>query len=439
MQPERRSTRPRAALYTIGCRLNQAETALLAGRLRDKGYDLVEFGQPTDLLVLNTCAVTERAETDCRHLVRRTLRQSPEAFIAITGCYAQTGMEALRRLDGVDLIVGTQFKMQLPDYLPAPAVLRKSPAPEVLHTRSIRRVEFELPGTGEHDTIRAPLKIQDGCDFMCSFCIIPLARGHERSRSVADVLREAADLAARGHRELVLTGVNIGRFEAAGHSLVDLIRHLEGIPGIDRIRISSIEPTTISDELLEHMAASAKLCHYLHVPLQSGDDSVLRAMNRRYSTREYRLLIEKATARIPDLGLGTDLMVGFPGETQEQFARTRTFVADLPFDYFHVFTYSKRPGTAAARRIQTTSSKAVGVRRDALAALSRSKRVSAYQRYVGRQVSVLFESRSPEDLWTGLTGNFMRIGVPSDGDLRNQIREVVITGVMDGLAVGSLI
>jgi threonylcarbamoyladenosine tRNA methylthiotransferase MtaB len=438
MLPQRRSTRPRAALYTIGCRLNQAETALLAGRLRDQGYDLVEFGRPTDLLVLNTCSVTERAEADCRHLVRRTLRQSPQAFIAVTGCYAQTGMEALRRMDGIDLIVGTQYKMQLPDYLPAPAALRKSTAPQVLHTRSIERLEFELPGTGEHDTIRAPLKIQDGCDFMCSFCIIPFARGHERSRSLADLLREAADLASRGHRELVLTGVNIGRFEAAGRNLLDLIRHLETIPGIDRIRISSIEPTTISDGLLEYMAASAKLCHYLHIPLQSGDDAVLRAMNRRYSTRDYRLLIEKAMSRIPDLGLGTDLMVGFPGETQEQFARTQTFVADLPFDYFHVFTYSKRPGTAAARRTQTTSSKVIGARRDALVALSRSKRLSAYQQYVGRQVAVLFESQGPEGLWTGLTGNFIRMGVRSGEALRNQIREVVVTGVMDRLAVGQL-
>jgi threonylcarbamoyladenosine tRNA methylthiotransferase MtaB len=428
----------RAALHTIGCRLNQAETALLADRLRSDGYTLVEFGEPTDLLVLNTCSVTERAEADCRHLVRRTLRRSPEAFVAVTGCYAQSGAEALRRIEGIDLIVGTQYKMQLADYLPAPAAIRKAPAPHLLHTRRIGREEFALAGTGEYGSARACLKIQDGCDFMCAFCIIPFARGHERSRRPDDALREAEALVGRGHRELVLTGVNVGRYDADGCSLLDLIRRLERIEGLDRIRISSIEPTTVPDALLDHMAVSRKLCRYLHVPLQSGDDAILNAMNRRYTAAEYRAFIEQALRRVPDLGLGTDLMVGFPGETEAQFATTLALAGELPFDYLHVFTFSRRPGTAAAKLKATVASRAVTARRNALAALSRAKRLASYQRFVGRTLQVLFESREPDGRWTGLTGNFVRVAVFAREDLTNRLRDVVVTGVMDGLAVGEL-
>jgi len=442
MQPDRPSPQapqPRAALHTLGCRLNQAETALLADRLRQEGYALVEFGEPTDLLVLNTCSVTERAEADCRNLVRRTLHRSPHAFVAVTGCYAQTGADALRRIGGIDLIVGTQYKMQLPDYLPAPTALRKPPAPQILHTRRIEREEFTLPGTGEYSSARACLKIQDGCDFMCSFCIIPFARGHERSRRLADAVREAEGLAARGHRELVLTGVNIGQYNSDGCSLLDLIQRLEKVAGLDRIRISSIEPTTIPDELLDYMATSPKLCRYLHVPIQSGDEGILKAMNRRYTAREYRVFVEKAARRIPELGLGTDLMVGFPGESEAQFANTLALANDLPFDYFHVFTFSRRPGTAAARMRQPAHSRTIKARRDRLAELSRAKRLTSYQRHIGRTLRVLFESQEPRGRWTGLTGNFIRVVTESPEDLADRIRDVVITGVMDGLAIGDLV
>ncbi len=432
------SSVPTASLHTIGCRLNQAETALLADRLRRQGYRLVDYGQPTDLLVLNTCSVTGEAERDCRNAIRRTLRHSPHAFVAVTGCYAQTGAEALRRLAGVDLIVGGQFKMSLPDYLPHPPLLRKQPEPTVLHTKRIEREEFVLPGAGECETTRANLKIQDGCNFMCSFCIIPFARGHERSRCVDDAVREARELAARGHRELVLTGVNIGRYDADGCALLDLIRRLEQIDGVARIRISSIEPTTIPDELLEHMAGPSKLCRYLHIPLQSGDDGILKAMNRRYTVRDYVTLIEKAASRIPDLGLGTDLMVGFPGETDPQFENTRAVAMALPFSYFHVFSFSKRPGTAAERMTGTVAPSVVSRRGRVLAELSRAKRLAFYQRYTGRTVAVLFEGRDPHQRWTGLTDNYIRVEVASREELSNRFQDVTITGVMDGLAVGRM-
>lgn len=411
----------------------------MTNQLRQRGYRLVEFGQPTDLLVVNTCSVTENAEKDCRYAVRSTLRHSPQAFVAVTGCYAQTGMEALRTIPGIDLIVGTQYKMQLPEFLPAPQVLHKQPVPEVQHTRQIDREDFLLPGIGESDSTRAPLKIQDGCNFMCSFCLIPFARGRERSRVLRDIIREAHDLVKLGHRELVLTGVNIGRYAYEGLGLLDVIERLEVVEGLDRVRISSIEPTTVTDDLLADMASSRKLCPYLHIPLQSGDDRILAAMNRHYTAADYVRLIERAVKRIPDLGLGTDLMVGFPGEGEAEFQQTVQVASDLPFTYFHVFSFSRRPGTAAWRTDGTVPAPVVKARSAQLAALSRAKRLVAYQRYVGRTVEVLFEQRGDHGRWTGVTGNFMKVGVLSDHELTNTFQEVTVTGVMDGLALGHLL
>jgi threonylcarbamoyladenosine tRNA methylthiotransferase MtaB len=427
----------RASLHTVGCRLNQAETAVLAGRLKQQGYELVEYGRPTDLLVLNTCSVTDHAEKDCRYEIRRTLRHSPGAFVAVTGCYAQTGANVLRHIPGVDLIVGAQYKMDLPAYLPRPHSLRKRPTPELLHTRAIGRDDFAMEGTGEYDSTRANLKIQDGCSFMCSFCIIPFARGHERSRRFDDIVREADALAAKGHRELVLTGVNLGQYSHQGRSIVDLIRRLESV-AVDRIRISSIEPTTVHDDLLECMAASGKLCRYLHIPLQSGDDGILKRMNRRYTVKDYAALIDRAMKLMPDLGLGTDLMVGFPGEGDAEFGGTEAIARDIPFAYFHVFSYSPRPGTAAAHFDDSVPSAVVRARSLALATLSRAKRLAFYQRYTGRPVQVLFEGTDDAGRWTGHTDNYLRVGVVSGEDLRNRIRTAVVTGTMDGLAVGHL-
>ena len=427
---------PHASLHTIGCRLNQAETALLGDQLRSRGYDLVEPGRPADLVVLNTCSVTDNAEAECRHLIRKIRRASPDAFVAVTGCYAQTGVDVLQQMEGIDLIVGTQYKMELPRYLTS---LERRPAPEVLHTRTVSRDDFTIEGVGDYESTRANLKVQDGCNFMCSFCIIPFARGHERSRRPDDILREAEGLVARGHRELVVTGVNVGRYACEGRSLDDVIGMLEGVPGLDRIRISSIEPTTISDQLLERMAGPSKLCRYLHVPLQSGDDGVLEAMNRRYTSKEYAAFIEKAIRKVPDLGLGTDIMVGFPGETDRAFANTRGLAADLPFSYFHVFSYSPRHGTTALKLPDAIPAATITARREELCALSRAKRLAFYHRHVGRTVSVLFETRNQSGLFTGLTDNYIRVGVPAEADLNNQLTPVRLTGAMDGLALGAAV
>jgi threonylcarbamoyladenosine tRNA methylthiotransferase MtaB len=428
----------RASLHTLGCRLNQAETAVLAARLRRDGYRVVEFGEQTDLLVVNTCSVTEDAERTCRYVIRKTLRHSPDAFIAVTGCYAQTGVQALRTIPGIDLIVGNQFKWDLPSFLPAPQALKKQPNPEVLHTRTIDREDFTLPEYGEPDSTRALIKIQDGCGVMCSFCLIPFARGHERSRLLDDVIREAEILVAGGYREIVLTGVNVGQYRQGETDLVGLIAQLETIEGLERIRISSIEPTTISNALIDKMASSSKLCPYLHIPLQSGDDTVLSAMNRPYNVEEFTRLTRRAITTIPHLGLGTDLMVGFPGETEEAFEHTLGIARELPFSYFHVFTYSQRPGTAAAKLPDQVPIAVARHRAKILAELSRVKHLAFAERYIGSTVSVLFESGELDGYRMGMTPNFLKVGVPSSIDLANRLKEVRIIGTSDRWALGQL-
>ncbi len=426
------------SFYTVGCRLNQAETSIFVDRFQSQGYQVVEFGEPTDLLILNTCSVTEGAEADCRRVVRKILRTSPEAFVAVTGCYAQTGMAQLSTIPGVDLIFGNQFKMDLPAYLQTLPDWSKKQEPAIRYSRHLDRETFVIEGTGAYEHTRANLKIQDGCNFMCSFCLIPYARGRERSRHIDDALREAEALVKRGHKELVLTGVNIGRYGLQASSLLALIQQLEDIDGLERIRISSIEPTTIPDELIDFMASSSKLCRYFHVPIQSGDDRILQAMNRRYSVQDYVTWIQRVVDKIPGVCLGTDVMVGFPGESDSQFANTRAVLADLPLAYFHVFSYSERPGTPALRFPNKVESGTIKQRSRELTKLSQDKRMWFYQRGVGTNVEVLFESQKAGGLWTGFTDNFIRVGVPCAEPVANQIKNVLVTGVMDGLAVGKM-
>jgi len=432
------TTQPRASLHTLGCRLNQAETSILGERLRRDGYQLVEFGQPTDLLVLNTCSVTEDAERTSRYLIRKTLKHSPKAFIAVTGCYAQTGPEGLKKQAGIDLIVGNQYKLDLPTFLPPSDRLQKHASPVVHRTKTIAPEDFELPEYGSPDSTRAPLKIQDGCSTMCSFCLIPFARGRERSRLLDDLLREAGFLAAQGVREVVLTGVNIGQYHQAGADLCTVIAQLESIPGLERIRISSIEPTTVTDQLLDLMASSSKLCPYLHIPLQSGDDRVLAAMNRSYCAQEYVRLIERALRAVPQLGLGTDIMVGFPGEDETAFANTLKLATELPFAYFHVFPFSPRPGTAALKLANPVNAAQMKKRTAILTGLSQAKRLASHDRHIGTTFAVLFEAGLHEGFAVGTTANFLKVAVPSQSELTNQVHPVTITAACERWAIGHL-
>jgi threonylcarbamoyladenosine tRNA methylthiotransferase MtaB len=427
----------RASFHTLGCRLNQAETATISAAFAAKGYAIVDAAEETDVCVINTCAVTEGAEAKCRQAVRAVLRRSPQAYVVVTGCYAQVGVEALQRIAGLDLIVGTEDKMRLAELIDLPHKLDR---PRVVHSKKISRGDFTIDGVGDYSSqTRAHLKIQDGCNFACAFCIIPFTRGGARSRKLDDIVREAHGLVARGHREIVLTGVNIGTYTSEGHDLLRVVQALEGVEGLERLRISSIEPSTIPEALIEWLATSCKLCPYLHIPVQSGDDGVLQRMKRGYSSSEFAALVERIVTRVPDVCLGTDVMVGFPGEDERAFTNTRTLLADLPLAYFHVFPYSERPHTYAQRYADQVPPPVVHERSRIMRQLSVRKKATFYRSFVGHTLHALFERREDSGLYTGFSDNYIKIGVPAEDDLANRLMPVRLHGLEHGLALGTLV
>lgn len=436
---------PRASVHTLGCRLNQSEGQLLRERLQEMGYEIVPFGEPADLGILNTCTVTQQAESKCRQALRGFLRANPQAFTAVVGCYSQTGAKALARIPGVDLIVGNEDKMSVL----AHAGLGKNETPVILRER-ISREDFTVTFAGDIPfDQRANLKVQDGCSFGCSFCIIPQARGPARSRELGNLLEEARAMVRRGIREIVLTGVNIGTYHSGGCDIAgvcDLLDELRA-EGLWRLRISSIEPTTIPESLLERMADPGHvLLPYLHIPLQSGCDRVLAAMRRRYTTAEYARFLALAVERVPGLCLGTDILVGFPGETGEEFAETCAFFDEQPFAYTHVFTYSERPGTPAARSMQPVPVPERDRRGAVLRRMSARKRRAYYGAHLGREMEVLLENPR-EDSWPGLTANYIRVVCPEEGaaarsgtaDRRNRLARVRLQSVEADFVEGRLV
>jgi len=427
----------RASFHTLGCRLNQAETATISASFVARGYSIVEYGDETDVCVINTCSVTEGAEAKCRQAVRTVLRHSPQAYVVVTGCYAQVGVEALRHIAGVDLIVGTEHKMRLVDLIDLP---HKSGQPQVVHSQKISRGDFRVEGVGLYtDHTRAHVKIQDGCHFACAFCIIPFTRGGARSRTLEDIVREAHALAQRGHRELVLTGVNIGTYSSGGHDLLGVLRALEGVDGLERLRLSSIEPTTVPEAMVDWLATSSKLCPYLHVPVQSGDDRVLQRMKRHYTRAEFVAFVERVVTRVPQVCLGTDVMVGFPGEDEGAFSNTRTLLADLPLAYAHVFSYSERPYTYAQRYTDAVPPPVIQERSRILRELSGRKKAAFYRQCLGQTVRVLFERREDSGLYTGFSDNYIKVGVATEDEVANQLLSVRLCGVGRGLALGTLV
>jgi threonylcarbamoyladenosine tRNA methylthiotransferase MtaB len=427
---------PRASLHTLGCRLNQAETAIIAKTLSVRGYDIVEFGEPADLTVINTCTVTEQADAKCRQAVRQALRLNPHTFVAVVGCYSQIGLEVIRQIKGVDLIIGNEHKLKVVDHLNG---LNKQVNPVVIHSLVLPQEEFtiESPGLYSFNT-RANLKIQDGCNYYCSFCIIPTVRGLARSRIFADIIREARELVEFGHRELVITGVNLGTYKNDGKRLLQVISELEKIDGLARIRISSIEPTTIGAELVRYMASSEKLVPYLHLPLQSGDDRILKAMKRKHTIAAFSKFVEWAAKTIPDVGIGADIMVGFPGEGEDEFLRTKEALTELPIYYFHVFSYSDRPGTKSHDLRPKVDPQTKKVRARKLIDLSVRKKRAFYENHVGDTVNVLFEDEE-HGYWTGHTGNYMKVQVTSSQTLHNQILPVRLTETRGDILFGVLL
>jgi threonylcarbamoyladenosine tRNA methylthiotransferase MtaB len=416
----------RVAFETMGCRLNQAETAILQSRFLERGFALAEGALEADLYVLHTCTLTRQAAAKCRRRLRHVIRVNPAACVAAIGCYAQTDADELSRIEGIDYIVGTADKLRLADIVATP-VKRERP---VVMNGAATRATFTVAGAGcDPLHTRANLKIQEGCDFVCAFCIIPRSRGRARSREFDDLVREARTLAARGYREIILTGVNVGTYRDGVHTLADVILALEDIDGVERIRISSIEPTTIEPAVIERMAAGGKLCPYLHVPLQSGDDAVLSAMRRRYEARDYERFLRNVVERVPGIGLGTDVMVGFPGEDEAAFERTCALVASLPFVNVHVFSFSARPRTSAFAMAGRVPPAEIHRRSERLRRIALARQHKTAASRVGTELRVLFEQPAADGTHAGFSDEYIRVLVSSSRALHNRMARVLVTGV----------
>nr|BCX00945.1 MAG: tRNA (N(6)-L-threonylcarbamoyladenosine(37)-C(2))-methylthiotransferase MtaB [Bacteroidota bacterium] len=411
-------THPTAAFCTLGCKLNFAETSTLRRQFAAHGFELVEADEPADVYVINTCAVTEAAERDCRKIIRRLLRQNPAAFVIVTGCYAQLRPEEIARIPGVDLVLGAAEKFRLFEYVRA---FRKKAEPEI-RVSCIDGLEEIDPAYSFGERTRAFLKIQDGCDYRCSFCTIPRARGPSRSVPLQTVLEQVRALAEEGVQEIVLSGVNVGDYgRKMGTSLLELLQALDEIGSIARYRISSIEPNLLSPEIIDFVASSERFMPHFHIPLQSGSDAILARMRRRYRRALYAERVYYIKERIPDACIGVDVIVGFPGETEERFQETYTFLEELPVSYLHVFTYSERPGTPAASMEGVVPIPVRAERNRMLRLLSQAKREAFYAEHAGTIRPVLVEAAEQDGRLSGFTDNYIRVVLPAQPELINRI------------------
>ena len=422
------------SFYTFGCRLNQSETASIQNSFEQGGYRVVGFDESSDIVVINTCTVTEGGDADTRYLVQKVNRLNPQARIALVGCQAQIQKEQLADLPNVRWIVGNGRKMDLV------SVFNEFPEPEkakVVAPAMGREPFTSIIASVDRDHTRANIKVQDGCDFFCSFCEIPYARGRARSRVFDDIFTEARALVAGGHKELILTGINIGTYNDQNKTLIDVIKGLNAIEGLERLRISSIEPTTISKEIFFFMGAGQKLCRYIHLPLQSGDDEILREMKRKYTIDEFSDFVRYAAAQVPQICIGTDVIVGFPGETDAHFERTVELLRELPIHYFHVFSYSPRH-VAKSRLLETLPTEIIARRSQILRDLSSVKRRAFHESLMGSIQTVLFERPKGDGWQSGLTDHYVRVKVKSSYDLFNQILPVCLEYIEGQVVVGRL-
>jgi threonylcarbamoyladenosine tRNA methylthiotransferase MtaB len=420
----------KVAFHTLGCRLNFSESGSIAQGFVDRGYEVVEFGENADVVFLNTCTVTDGADSSCRNLIRKAQTAAPEAKIVVAGCYAQMEAEKIKQMQGVDLILGTSEKYKVFDYL------------EDEHSEQVRidkSSEFFGAATTLADShTRAFLKIQDGCNYVCSFCIIPFARGRSRTISVSDAVAEAKRLAGQGFKEIILTGVNIGEYETtSGERLTDLVRFISDIPEIQRLRLGSVEPNTVTRELLKVLRDSGKYQDHFHIPLQSASDQVLSSMRRKYNIGQYRETLALVQDFFPRAAFGADVIVGYPGETEADFQQTFDFLRAGPITHFHVFPYSRRKNTTAAKLPDQIQSAVKKDRVRALMMLGEAKLDELMTSMVGQTTEVLFEGQS-DGFWEGYSSNFLRVRLQDAGELKNEIRSVRISGVSGGKLLATL-
>ncbi len=418
----------RVSFYTLGCKLNFAETSTIGEEFKKRGFKIVEFGEPSDVCVINTCSVTESADRDCRRAVRKALKTSPNAFIIVTGCYAQLRPDEIAKIEGVDLILGSNEKFKIFDYV---SDFQKNYHAQIFVSPIVETNEFHIASsTPVADRTRAFLKVQDGCDYNCSYCTIPFARGKSRSPEINIIVEKAKTLAQLGYKEIVLSGVNVGDYgRKIGTNLFELVKELEKVDGIERIRISSIEPNLLTEEMIDYFINSEKICNHFHIPLQSGNDEILRRMRRRYTTELYKKRIEYIKSRNPDACIGADVIVGFPGETEKHFEITYNFINELPISYLHVFTYSERPGTDALNLPGKVPLIERHKRSEMLRNLGLKKKNAFYRQMIGKMLDVLWESEVKDGMMFGFTENYVKVKMEYKPSLVNKILLVKITGV----------
>jgi threonylcarbamoyladenosine tRNA methylthiotransferase MtaB len=427
----------RIALHTLGCKLNYAETAAIGKQFIGNGYTVVGLDDSADVVVINSCSVTASADRECRQLVRRALRHSPDAFVAVVGCYAQLQPEQLAAIQGVDLVLGSQDKFSLFKYITSG---KKKTQTEIAVSCIGETNEFGFASSaGFEERTRAFLKVQDGCDYSCTYCTIPLARGKSRSAVISEIVVQAREAVELGYQEVVLTGVNVGDYGRKDDTnLLTLLHQLVTVDGLMRIRISSIEPNLLTDELLDFWFEEKKLCNHWHIPLQSGSDTILRLMRRRYLTEVYTNRIERIKSSITDAGIGTDVIVGFPGESIDLFEETYTYLHELPVTYFHVFSYSERPHTPASEIVQKVEPHMKAERSKRLHSLSDQKRSDFHHRFIGKTVPVLFESLHPDGSVSGLTEEYIRVEVRSNTKITNEIHNVLVQDASSEKCIGTI-
>ena len=427
------------AFYTLGCKLNYSETSAIGRSFEDKGYREVKFEEGADIYVINTCSVTDFADRKCRKVVRKALRAAPQAFVVVIGCYAQLKPEEIAEIPGVDLVLGAAEKFRILDFIDD---LSKAPGKGMVAAGKVTEAKDFINAFSFGDRTRSFLKVQDGCNYKCSFCTIPQARGKSRSNTVDSVVANAEEIAGRGIKEIVLTGVNIGDFGNGTEVIegvkpkkealfIDLIKALDQVNGINRFRISSIEPNLCTDEIINFVANSERFVPHFHMPLQSGSNKILKAMRRRYDRELYQKRVKEIRTVMPHCCIGVDVIVGFPGETKEDFLETYEFLNQLDISYLHVFTYSERANTPAAEMDDPIPIEERRRRNEMLRILSEKKRQQFYRQYQGQFREVLFEAHKNPELMSGFTDNYIKIEAPFQQEMINHIGAVQLMNITE--------
>ena len=422
----------KVAFYTLGCKLNFSETSTIARNFQNEGFDRVEFEEVADIYVINTCSVTENADKQFKQIVKKATKLNDKAFIAAVGCYAQLKPEELVAVDGVDLVLGATEKFKITDYIND---LSKNDRGEV-HSCEIEEADFYVGSYSIGDRTRAFLKVQDGCDYKCTYCTIPLARGISRSDALENVLKNASEISQQGIKEIVLTGVNIGDYgkgefgnKQHEHTFLDLVKALDEVEGIERLRISSIEPNLLKNETIDFVSQSRTFVPHFHIPLQSGSNEILKKMKRRYQREVYTERVSKIREVMSHACIGVDVIVGFPGETDEDFLETYHFLNDLEISYLHVFTYSERDNTEAAAMDGVVPMNVRSKRSKMLRGLSVKKRRAFYESQIGTNRTVLFEGENKEGYIHGFTENYVKVKTPWNPELVNTLHQVRLTHI----------